>query len=115
MMRPSAHPDQMALGFGKDAELEHVIEMRAQMRAEAAAVRWRFRLALIEAGLLVVTIIIAGAVMGQSTGVILRSAALVGGACLVTGMLVIALSAGAGALLSRLRRKRAMRKLGKRR
>jgi hypothetical protein len=115
MRRPLSHPDQLALGFGKDAELERLIEARAEIRAEAAAVRWRLRLALIEAGLLVATIVIAGSLMGQSAGVILRSALLVGGACLVTGMLVVALSAGAGAILSRFRRGRVLRKLGRRR
>lgn len=114
MMRRPPHPDQPALGFGKDAELERLIEMRVQMRAEAAAVRWRLRLAIIEAGVLVAVVVIAGSLMGQPMGIILRSATLVGAACLITGMLVIALSAGTGALISRLRRRRTLRKSGSR-
>ena len=114
MRQPAPNPDQFALGFGKDAELERVIEARVQIRAEAAAVRWRLRLAIIEAAVLVAAVLIAGALMGQPAGILLRSAAFVGGACLITGAFVIALSAGTGAILSRFRRSHGARKPGKR-
>jgi hypothetical protein len=114
MRSPPRKPYQLDLGFGKDADLERMIEARAQMRAEASAIRWRLRLAVIEAGVLVALVVAAGSLMGQPAGLILRSAVLVGGACLVTGMLVVALSAGAGVLISRLRRRRVYRKAGSR-
>ena len=109
------HPDRLTLGFGQSPELERVIEMRAELRAEAAAVRWRLRLALIEVVLIVAMIGLGGVLMGQPVGIIAQTAALVGSACLITGLLAIALSAATGALISRLRRAYVMRRLRRQR
>ena len=37
MLRRKPHPHQLTLGFGKDAEIERIIEARVAIRAEAAA------------------------------------------------------------------------------
>ena len=50
--------------------------------------------------------IAAGLVLEQPAGIVLRGAAIVGGGCFLTGLILIGLTGAAGRLLAKLRRKR---------
>lgn len=99
-----SHPDQLPLDWSKDAEIERIIEARVAIRSEAAALRWRFRLILIETVLMSGLVLAGGLVLHQPTGMVLRGAAMVGAACLVSGVLLIALAGFTGHLIARYRR-----------
>lgn len=104
MRKPLSHPDQLALRFGKESEIERIIEARVAIRAEADAIRWRFRLILIETGMLTLVVLIAGWLIGQPLGGIFRSAMLVCAGCLASGLTLVGLSGGVSLGLSRVRR-----------
>lgn len=97
------HPDQFSFDWSKDAEIERIIEARVAIRSEAAALRWRFRLILIESVLMASLVLAAGLVLHQPTGLVLRGALIVGGACLVSGLLLIGLSGLSGRIIARYR------------
>ena len=99
-----SHPDQLALDWSKDAEIERIIEARVAIRAEAAALRWRFRLILIETTLMAALVLAAGLALHQPPALVLRGAVIVGVACLVSGLLLILLSGLTGQLVARYRR-----------
>jgi hypothetical protein len=99
-----SHSGQLDLDWSKDAEIERIIEARVAIRSEAAALRWRFRLILVETVLMASLVLAAGLVLHQPTGMVLRGAAIVGAACLVSGLLLIALAAFTGHLIARYRR-----------
>lgn len=107
MFRRKPHPDQFMLDWSKDAEIERIIEARVAIRAEADAVRWRLRLIAIETGMMAALVLTSGLALKQSTMLVVRAAGLVGGACLVSGLLLIALSGATSMLVSRFRRWRA--------
>lgn len=98
------HPDQFPFDWSKDAEIERIIEARVAIRSEAAALRWRFRLILIESVLMAILVIAAGLVLHQPTGMVVCGALMVGAACLVSGLLLIALAGLTGHLIARYRR-----------
>lgn len=98
------HPDQLPLDWSKDAEIERIIEARVAIRAEAAALTWRLRLIVIESVLMGVLVLAAGIALHQPRAMVLRGAAMVGGACLVSGLLLIALAGLTGHLIARYRR-----------
>ena len=98
------HPGQLPRDWSKDAEIERIIEARVAIRSEAAALRWRFRLILIETVLMASLVLAAGLVLHQPTGLVLRGAAMVGAACLMSGLLLIALAGLTGHLIARYRR-----------
>lgn len=104
MLRRNSPIHQLPLEFGKDAQQERMIEARVAIRAEAAAMRWRFRLILIESAMMAGLVLAAGLALGQPTALVCRSAVVVGAACLASGLLLIALSGLTGHLLSRYRR-----------
>ena len=104
MLRRNSPIHQLPLEFGKDAQQERMIEARVAIRAEAAAMRWRFRLILIETAMMAGLVLAAGLALGQPTVIVLRSAVVVGAACLASGLLLIALSGLTGHLMSRYRR-----------
>ncbi|AMK25830.1 hypothetical protein [Sphingobium sp. TKS] len=109
MRKPSTHPDQLPLGFGKDAEIERIIEARVAIRAEAEAIRWRFRLMVIETILLTSLVIVTGLMLHQPPMLIARGAVLIGVTCLSTGLLLILLTGLTGKCLSALRSWKARR------
>ena len=109
MRRTAPHPGQLPLGFGKDAEIERMIEARVAIRAEAEAIRWRFRLMIVETLLLITMVIVTGLVLHQPTAIIARGALLIGATCLSTGILLILLTGLMGKLLSRTRQWRSRR------
>lgn len=94
--------------LGDDEAIDQYIEARVAERARREAVRWRFRLVLIETAMMATLVAAAGLALGQKAEMVLRGAALVGAGCLVTGGLLIGLSAAGSRILSsiRLRRKR---------
>jgi len=94
MRKTPPHPDQLALRFGKDSEIERIIEARVAIRAEAEAIRWRFRLILIETGMLTLFVLIAGWLIGEPLGKIFSSALFVCAGCLASGIILVALSGG---------------------
>lgn len=104
MLRRNSHSSQLPLEFGKNAETERMIEARVAIRAEAAAMRWRFRLILIETAMMAGLVLAAGLALGQPTAMVCRSAVVVGAACLASGLLLIGLSGLTGHLVSRYRR-----------
>ena len=102
-VRPT-HPDQIDLDWSKDPEIERIIEARVAIRAEAAALRWRFRLIMIETVLMASLVLAAGITLKQPAELVLRGAIIVGGACLASGLLLIGLSGLTGQVIARYRR-----------
>jgi hypothetical protein len=90
-----------------DEAIDQYIEARVAERARREAVRWRFRLVLIETAMMALLVLIAGLALGQKTDLVLRGAALVAAGCFATGVLLIALSVASSRLLSRIREWRA--------
>lgn len=105
MLKGKSHPDQMILELGKDAELERMIEARVAIRAENEALRWRFRLVIIESVMISSLVLAAGFVLDQPTGMVLRGAALVGAGCFLTGLILIGLTGATSRVLARWRRR----------
>ncbi|MDJ0277721.1 hypothetical protein QLH51_13025 [Sphingomonas sp. 2R-10] len=101
------HPDQIAFEWSKDAAVERMIEARVAIRAEVEAIRWRFRLICMETVTMGVLVAAAGIALDQPTARVIHAAIGVSLACLASGLLLIALSAGCGLLVTRYRRWRA--------
>ena len=106
MVKHSPRPDQMTLELGRDAELERMIEARVAIRAEADALRWRFRLIVIETIMMTTLVTAAGTALDQPPAMVLRAALLVGATCFASGVLLIGLSGATARLLSWFRRRR---------
>lgn len=106
MFKSKPHPDQLALELSPDDDFEAYIEARIAARAEADALRWRFRLVIIESVMIASLVLAAGIVLDQPMGLILRGAAMVGAGCFLTGLILIGLTGVAGRLITRLRRAR---------
>ena len=111
MMRGlTPRPHRPGLGANWDLESEEAIdryiEARVAQLAQREAVRWRFRLVAIEAAMMALLVVAAGFALGQRPDQVLRGAVLVGLGCLVTGLLLIALSAATARLLSTIRKRR---------
>jgi hypothetical protein len=104
MLKRKSHPDQFAFDLSKDAALERMIEARVAIRAETAAIRWRFRLILIESFMITSLVLVAGLTLKQPTALVVRGAIIVGMGCLLSGILLIGLSGVTGHLLSAFRR-----------
>lgn len=102
-LRPT-HPDQIDLDWSKDPDIERIIEARVAIRAEAAALRWRFRLIMIETVLMASLVLAAGITLKQPAELVLRGAVIVGAACLASGLLLIGLSGLTGQVIARYRR-----------
>jgi hypothetical protein len=109
MRKPLNHTDQFVLGFGRDSEIERIIEARVAIRAEAEALRWRFRLILIETTMLTTLVLLAGWLLDLSLYKMVRNALFVCAGCLASGLILVVLSGGASMGLSRLMRWRANR------
>jgi len=108
MSRRPASPDQLPLRLVEngDDDLERIVEARVAKRAEADALRWRFRLVIIESVMITSLVLVAGLALDQPTGIVLRGAALVGAGCFITGLILIGLTGLASRLLARWRRAR---------
>jgi hypothetical protein len=102
-------PDQLALDLAIELargdhadDLEHRIEVRAAELAQGQAVRWRFRLVVIETTMLTALVIAAGIALEQPTGMVLRGAAVIGVSCFLTGLMLIAFTGAANRLLAKM-------------
>lgn len=104
MLKRKTHPDQFALDLSKDAVLERMIEARVAIRCENDAIRWRFRLILIETFMIASLVLVAGLALNQPTGLVVRGSLIVGAACFASGVMLIGLSGLTGHLLSAYRR-----------
>lgn len=104
MFNRKPHPDQFAFDLSKDAALERMIEARVAIRAENDAIRWRFRLVLIETCMIASLVLVAGLVLKQPTALVIRGSLIVGAGCFLSGVMLIGLSGVTGHLLSRVRR-----------
>ena len=104
MLSRKTHSDQLALDLSKDAQLERMIEARVAVRAEADAIRWRFRLILIETVMIACLVLVAGLLIEQPTMLVIRSALIVGGGCFFSGVMLIGLSGLISHLLARFAR-----------
>ena len=107
MSRRNTSPDQLPLRLvdQADGEFERMVEARAAERAEAAAVRWRFRLVLIETTMISLLVLVSGLALEQPMGFVLRGAVMVGAGCFLTGLMLIGLTGAASRLLARWRRR----------
>lgn len=101
------HPDQIVFDWSKDAQMERIIAARVAIRAEAEAIRWRFRLICMETVMMGALVAAAGIVLDQPTQRVIHAAIGVSLACLVSGLLLIGLSAASGLIVSRFHRWRA--------
>jgi hypothetical protein len=101
MSRHSPHPDQTSLTFSQRADLEDLIATRASVQAEAQAWHWRLRLIVMESGMMAAFLFGGSLALHQTWPVALRNAVLVGGSCLLAGVLTLALAGLAGRLASR--------------
>ena len=108
MSRRFASPDQLPLRLVEngDNDLERIVEARVAARAEADALRWRFRLVIIESLMIASLVLIAGAILGQPTALVLRGSAMVGAGCFLVDAHVLADLARVSRLLAKLRRPR---------
>jgi hypothetical protein len=107
MLKPRPHPGQLALDLapeGDDDDLDRRIEARAAELAQGQAVRWRFRLIVIETAMLTALVVAAGLALEQPMGMVLRGAAVIGASCFVTGILLIGLTGAVSRLFSWRRR-----------
>jgi hypothetical protein len=96
--------DRIVLTDALEHEVERRVAERVAHRAEAQAFLWRFRLIAIETLMMGTLVAAAGLVLHQPALEVIRSAALVAGACFASGMMLIGLSAGTGHLVGRIRR-----------
>ncbi|RJG53153.1 hypothetical protein D0Z70_17180 [Sphingobium terrigena] len=99
--------DLTSFDSSKDAQLERMIEARVAIRAEAAAIRWRFRLMVIEAAMMTSLVLAAGFALNQPHAMVVRSALIVGAACFASGVMLVGLSGVTGLAISAVRRWRA--------
>lgn len=99
--------DLCTFDSSKDAQLERMIEARVAIRAEAAAIRWRFRLILIETVMMAALVLAAGLALNQPHAMVVRGALIIGAACFASGVMLIGLSGATGLALSAYRRWRA--------
>jgi len=106
MFKRNTHPDQLALDLSADDDLEAIIATRVAARAEADALRWRFRLIVIEAVMMTTLVIAAGIALNQPTGMVVRGALVIGVSCFLTGLLLIGLTGATSRLMARWRRAR---------
>ncbi len=106
MFKHKPHPDQLALELSPDDDLEAIIAARVAARAEADALRWRFRLIVIEAVMMTTLVIAAGIALDQPTGMVVRGALVIGVSCFLTGLLLIGLTGATSRLMARWRRAR---------
>lgn len=106
MFKHKPHPDQLALELSPDDDLEAIIAARVAARAEADALRWRFRLIVIESVMMTTLVIAAGIALNQPTGMVVRGALVIGVSCFLTGLLLIGLTGATSRLMARWRRAR---------
>lgn len=96
------HPDQLPIHYGQSESPQPLPSQLAAIEAEREAIRWRLRLVFIESVMMAALLLGAGLAMNHGFRTALQNAVLVGIACLLTGMLLIGLSALTSRLLTRM-------------
>lgn len=109
MRKAPFHPIHRCHDFGRDAEIEQIIEARVSIRAEAEAIRWRLRLIVIETAILTLMVLLAGWLLDQPFVTVLQSGLMVCAGASISGILLVSLSGGVSMGLSRLARWKAAR------
>lgn len=88
---------------GADQEMiERLVEARLTERLEAESFHWRLRLIAIETVIMGLLVLAAGCVLKQPIMMVMRASLLVAGSCLVTGLLLVGMSAIASKMVHRL-------------
>jgi hypothetical protein len=100
MLKRKSHPNQFTFDLDEQTPLERMIEARVAVRAERDAIRWRFRLIVIETVMIASLVLVAGFVLKQPAALVLRGALIVGGGCFASGIVLIGLSGLTGNLLT---------------
>lgn len=103
--RPTSNPGQLSLDWEKDPAIQARIEELVAQRAEGQSFYWRLRLMMIESVLMGSLVIAAGMTLKQPTAQVITSGCLVATACLVSGMILIGLSALCAVGFARLRKR----------
>ncbi len=88
-----------------DALIERLVEERVAQRFAREAFHWRLRLIAVETLLIGILVLIAGLILRQPTGLVLRGSLLVSASCLASGIFLLELSAGTAKLAAWLKRK----------
>lgn len=83
--------------------IERLVEARLAERFEAESFHWRMRLIAIETVIMGLLVLTAGLVLKQPFMMVARASLLVAGSCLLTGLLLVGLSAAATKVLHRIR------------
>lgn len=84
-------------------EVTQLIEAEAARRAETESWRWRFRLICLETIMFASLVAAAGIALDQPRMLVMRVTVLVAISCFITGLILLALSAWTGRLLTRFR------------
>ncbi|MGD9811389.1 MAG: hypothetical protein AB7U35_08670 [Sphingobium sp.] len=100
MLNGKYRPNPVIADISKDAAIERMIEARVAIRAENEAIRWRFRLILIETVMLTSLVLVAGLLLHQPTELVVRGSIIVGLGCLASGTMLVGLSGVTSRLLS---------------
>jgi hypothetical protein len=109
MLKPRPHTGQLTLELAdsdrRDGDdFDRMVEARAAELAQGQAIRWRFRLVVIETAMLTTLIVAAGVALEQPAALVLRGAAVIGVSCFLTGLMLIGLTGAASRFLSWIRR-----------
>lgn len=104
MLNGKYRPDPVIVDISEDTAIERMIEARVAIRAENEAIRWRFRLILIETVMLASLVLVAGLLLHQPTSMVVRGSVIVGLGCLTSGIMLVGLSGATSRLLSTLAR-----------
>ncbi len=89
-----------------DDMIERLVEARLAERFEAESFHWRMRLIAIETVIMGLLVLATGLVLKQPFMMVVRASVLIAGSCLVTGLLLVGLSAISTKVLHRIRGRR---------
>lgn len=104
MTRPPANLHQLLLGLGAMLPAERTLFNAAvAAAAEKQALRWRFRLIVIESFMMAGLVLVAGLLLNLPSMMVVRVSLSVGMACFLSGLLLIRLSGVSGRLIGRWR------------
>lgn len=104
MTRRPAHAGQLLLWLDAMPPAERALfDTAVAAAAEKQALRWRFRLVVIESVMMAGLVLVAGLFLNLPSMMVIRASLSVGMACFLSGLLLIWLSGVSGRLISRWR------------
>lgn len=110
MTRPPANPEQFLLRLDAMPPAERALfDAAVAAAAEKQALRWRFRLVVIESVMMADLVLVAGPFLNLPSMMVIRASLSVGLACFLSGLLLIWLSGVSGKLISRWRNRAKVR------